>query len=141
MVRIIGNREPLRKEIQEKMAQVEEMTKNNNGMVLNLAVNYGGREEIVRAAQQIAYRIERGEMLPEQVSEEALSKGMYTAGLPDPDIILRPSGELRLSNLLLWQAAYSEFWFSDLCWPDFTPKHMKMVIRDYQKRDRRFGGV
>lgn len=141
VVRIIGNREPLRKEIQEKMAQVEEMTKNNNGMVLNLAVNYGGREEIVRAAQQIAYRIERGEMLPEQVSEEALSKGMYTAELPDPDIILRPSGELRLSNFLLWQAAYSEFWFSDLCWPDFTPKHMKMVIRDYQKRDRRFGGV
>ena len=140
-VRIIGNREPLRPEIREKMAEVEQMTMNNAGMVLNLAVNYGGREEIVSAATRISKDVSEGNIKAEDITEDTFSKYIYTAGLPDPDIILRPSGELRLSNFLLWQAAYSEFWFADMCWPDFTPKHMKKVIYDYQKRDRRFGKV
>ncbi len=141
VVRIIGNREPLREDIKEKMAEVEEMTKNNDGMILNLAVNYGSREEITHAARQIASDIASGVLSPDDIDENMLSDRLYTGGIPDPDIILRPSGELRLSNFLMWQAAYSEFWFADLCWPDFTPKDMKRVIYDFQKRNRRFGGV
>jgi len=141
VVRIIGNREPLRREIQEKMAQVEEMTKNNNGMILNLAVNYGGREEVTNAVKKIAEKAKSGEININDIDQVMVGDYMYTAYLPDPDIILRPSGELRLSNFLLWQAAYSEFWFANMCWPDFTPKHMKRVIYDYQKRNRRFGGI
>ena len=140
-VRVIGNRQPLRKDIQEKMAEVEKMTENNTGMVLNLAVNYGGREEIANAAARIAKDAAAGKVEPGEINEKTLADYMYTAGLPDPDIIMRPSGELRLSNFLLWQAAYSEFWFADMCWPDFTPKHIKQVIHDFQKRDRRFGKV
>lgn len=140
-VRIIGNREPLRPEIREKMAEVEKMTENNTGMVLNLAVNYGGREEIANAAGRISRDVAEGKLKAEEIDEKVFSDYMYTAGLPDPDIIMRPSGELRLSNFLLWQAAYSEFWFADMCWPDFTPKHIKRVIYDFQQRDRRFGKV
>ena len=140
-VRVIGNREPLRPEIQEKIAEVEKMTENNTGMVLNLAVNYGGREEITNAAKRLSEDVSKGKVKPECIDEKAFSNYMYTAGLPDPDIIMRPSGELRLSNFLLWQAAYSEFWFADMCWPDFTPKHIKKVIYDFQQRDRRFGKV
>lgn len=140
-VRVIGNREPLRKDIQEKMAEVEKMTENNTGMVLNLAVNYGGREEIASAASRIAKDAVSGTLDADKITEKTLADYMYTAGLPDPDIIMRPSGELRLSNFLLWQAAYSEFWFADMCWPDFTPKHIKKVIYDFQQRDRRFGKV
>lgn len=141
IVRIIGNRQPLRPEIQEKMAYVEQTTKNNTGMILNLAVNYGGREEITLAATKIARMVKNGEIRVEDIDAQMMSDNMYTANLPDPDIIIRPSGELRLSNFLLWQAAYSEFWYSNMCWPDFTPRHMKRVIADYQKRNRRFGGI
>ena len=140
-VRVIGNREPLRKDIREKMEEVEKMTENNTGMVLNLAVNYGGREEIANAASRIAADAAAGKIDAQAIDEKTVADYMYTAGLPDPDIIMRPSGELRLSNFLLWQAAYSEFWFADMCWPDFTPKHIKRVIYDFQKRDRRFGKV
>ncbi len=141
VVRVIGNRAPLRKDIQEKMAEVEEMTKNNTGMVLNLAVNYGGREEITFAARSIAEEIESGVLHAADIDEKLIAGRLYTGGLPDPDIIIRPSGEFRLSNFLMWQAAYSEFWFDNLCWPDFTPKDMKRVIYDYQQRNRRFGGL
>jgi len=140
-VRVIGNRAPLRKDIQEKMAEVEKMTENNTGMVLNLAVNYGGREEIATAASKMASDAISGKLKADDITEKTVADYMYTAGLPDPDIIMRPSGELRLSNFLLWQAAYSEFWFADMCWPDFTPKHIKKVIYDFQQRDRRFGKV
>lgn len=140
-VRVIGNRSKLRPDIQQKMAEVEKMTENNTGMVLNLAVNYGGREEIVTATKDIVRDVMTGKIKAEEIDEKTLDNYMYTAGLPDPDIIMRPSGELRLSNFLLWQAAYSEFWFADLCWPDFTPKHIKQVIHDFQQRDRRFGKV
>ncbi len=141
VVRIIGNREPLRQDIREKMSEVEEMTKNNDGMILNLAVNYGSREEITTAVKSIATDIENGKLSSGDITEELVTSRLYTGSVPDPDIILRPSGELRLSNFLMWQAAYSEFWFARLCWPDFTPKDMKHVIYDFQKRNRRFGGV
>lgn len=138
-VRIIGNREPLREDIRIKMAEVEEMTKNNTGMILNLAVNYGGREEITAAVKKIADKIKNGEN-PE-ITQQLIDDNLYTGGIEPPDIIIRPSGEQRLSNFLLWQAAYSEFWFDKLCWPDFTPKDMDRAIFDYQQRNRRFGGV
>ena len=110
-------------------------------MILNLAVNYGGREEITHAAHAMALDVKNGILNAEDITENTLESYIYTAGQPSPDIILRPSGELRLSNFMLWQAAYSEFWFSDMCWPDFTPKHMQQVIYDYQQRSRRFGAV
>lgn len=138
-VRIIGNREPLRKDIQEKMTEVEEMTKDNKGMILNLAVNYGGREEITAAVKKIADRIKNGENL--EITQQLIDDNLYTGGIEPPDIIIRPSGEQRLSNFMLWQAAYSEFWFDKLCWPDFTPRDMDRAIFDFQKRNRRFGGI
>ena len=141
VVRVIGDRTMLRPEIQEKMAEVEARTANNDGMILNLAVNYGSREEITQAARRIAQKVKTGEINPEDINEQMLGDNMYTANQPMPDIIIRPSGELRLSNFLMWQAAYSELWFADLCWPDFTPKNMKQAIYDYQSRNRRFGGV
>lgn len=138
-VRIIGNREPLREDIRIKMDEVEKMTENNKGMVLNLAVNYGGREEITAAVKKITDRIKNGENL--EITQRLIDDNLYTGGLEPPDIIIRPSGEQRLSNFLLWQAAYSEFWFDELCWPDFTPKDMDRAIFDFQKRNRRFGGI
>lgn len=141
VVRVIGDRSQLRPEIQEKMAEVEARTANNDGMILNLAVNYGSREEITRAAKKIAEKVKSGEINPDDITDKMMDENMYTANQPMPDIIIRPSGELRLSNFLMWQAAYSELWFADLCWPDFTPKNMKQAIYDYQNRNRRFGGV
>jgi undecaprenyl diphosphate synthase len=116
-------------------------TKNNKGLVLNLALNYGGRNEIIDAVKDmysdlISKKISQGE-----ITEELFSKYMYTSEMPDPDLIIRPSGELRLSNFLLWQSAYSELWFSDINWPDFHEKQLKLAISEYQKRDRRFGKV
>ncbi|MBQ2436856.1 MAG: polyprenyl diphosphate synthase [Acutalibacteraceae bacterium] len=114
---------------------------NKDAMVVNMALNYGGRQEIVHAVQQIAEKVKKGELDPKDISEDDISAGMYTAGLPDPDLIIRPSGELRLSNFLTWQSAYSEFWFDDIAWPDFTPDDLDRAIMDYAKRDRRFGGL
>ena len=140
-VRVIGNRSILRPDIQEKMAEVEKMTENNTGMVLNLAVNYGGREEIVNAAKGIVNDVLSGKLGAEDVDEKAFDDYMYTAGLPDPDIIMRPSGELRLSNFLLWQAAYSEFYVTDVLWPDFGERDFERALQDYANRERRFGQV
>jgi undecaprenyl diphosphate synthase len=109
--------------------------------VLNLAVNYGGRAEIVSAVQKIAQEVKEGTLSVEDITEEALSDRMYTAGLPDPDLLIRPSGDLRISNFLLWQLAYAEFWFTGINWPDFTSEVLLEAILEYQKRDRRFGGL
>ncbi len=141
IIRIIGDRTRLSKKMQKRMAEVEEMTGKNTGMYLNLAVNYGGRDEIVRATKILATKALRGEVAVEEITAEKLSDCMYTYFLPDPDLIIRPSGEMRLSNFLLWQSAYSEFWYSGVCWPDFTDKHLLLAISDYQKRNRRYGGV
>jgi len=108
---------------------------------VNLAVNYGSRLEIVASVRRIAERVARGELKPSDITPADIEQGLYTAGQPDPDLIIRPSGENRLSNFLLWQAAYSEFWFSDVLWPDFTPAHFDMALADFAQRKRRFGGI
>ena len=140
-IRIIGKREGLSDEILEKINIVETATENNSKITMNIALNYGGREDIVNAVRQIAAKVENGEISADSISEEDIQKHLYTHYMPDPDLIIRPSGELRLSNFLMWQSAYSEFWFSDINWPDFTKDDFLKAISDFQKRNRRYGGV
>lgn len=133
----IGDRTPLPDDINELMLSAEKDSENATGLVCHIAVNYGGRDEIVNAVKSIA---EKG-VDAADITEEMISKYLYTADYPDPELIIRPSGELRLSNFLIWQAAYSEFWFSDVLWPDFSAKDLDKAIEDYNNRNRRFGGV
>ena len=123
------------------MAHAEDYTKDRDGIVLNMALNYGGRAEITNAARLVAEDVKNGKINPEDIDENYLGKYMYTADVPEVDLIIRPSGEERLSNFLLWQAAYAEFWYSEINWPDFSEKDMERAIIDYQKRNRRFGKV
>lgn len=118
-----------------------ENTKNNTGLVLNLALNYGGRNEIIRAVKNLYIDIKNNELNEDDITEELFSKYLYTKNMPDPDLIIRPSGEQRLSNFLLWQSAYSEFWYSNIKWPDFTPKDLYKAIFEYEHRNRRFGNI
>lgn len=140
-IRIIGKREGLSEEILEKIKVVEENTKHNSKITMNIAVNYGGREDIVNAVKTIANKVRNGEINPDEITEKHIEENLYTSYMPDPDLIIRPSGELRLSNFLMWQSAYSEFWFSDINWPDFTKDDFLKAISDFQKRNRRYGGV
>lgn len=140
-IRIIGKREELSEEINRKIDIVEENTKENDKITLTIAINYGGREEIVNAAKQLCQKVADGEISTDDINEDMLSKHMYTSFMPDPDFIIRPSGELRLSNFLLWQSAYTEFWYSDICWPDFSESDLHQAVLDFQNRNRRFGGV
>ncbi|MBE7051877.1 MAG: isoprenyl transferase [Ruminococcaceae bacterium] len=140
-VRIIGSKEGLSEEILEKIKIVEDATKNNSAITLNIALNYGGRDEIVKSVKKIAEGVKDGSISVDEIDEKMISDNLYTNYMPDPDFIIRPSGEQRLSNFLLWQSAYSEFWYSDINWPDFTKKDLIRAIVDYQKRNRRFGGV
>ncbi len=141
ILRVIGDRTPLSDKIKAAIDYAEEYTKNNTGLVLNVALNYGGRAEILETAKLVATNLKDGRICEEDISEEYLSSLMYTAGVPELDLIIRPSGELRLSNFLLWQAAYAELWFDDINWPDFSEKDMDRAIISYQNRDRRFGKV
>ncbi len=138
---VIGDRSRLSDKINSAIDYAEDYTKNNTGLRLNVALNYGGRDEITRAAQLLAKEVADGKLSAEEITEEKLSEKMYTAALPEVDLIIRPSGEYRLSNFLLWQAAYAEFWFNNINWPDFSEKHMEQALLDYQKRNRRFGKV
>jgi len=140
-IRVIGDRSALSDEINHEIDVIEDYTKDRDGMVLYLAINYGGRQEIVKAVRELCEQVEAGALAPGDVTEEMLSQRVYTDDVPDVDLIIRPSGELRLSNFLLWQSAYSEFWFSDINWPDFSPRDFTQAILDYQNRNRRFGGV
>ena len=119
------------------MITAENDSANATGLVCHLAINYGGRDEIVNAVRAL---IEKGTPKTE-ITEQLISDFLYTANIPDPDLIIRPSGEYRLSNFLIWQSAYSEFWFSDILWPDFKPKDLDKAIEDFKARNRRFGGV
>ena len=140
-LRFIGDRKGIPEDIQAIMERIENESQYETNVILNLAINYGGRHEIVQGVQEIARKVQLGEILPEDISEEMMSAHLYTRNHPDPDLIIRPSGECRLSNFLTWQSAYSEFWFSNVLWPDFTEENLIEALRDFEKRNRRFGGV
>ncbi len=140
-LRIIGDRSALSDKINQAIDHAIEITESNTGIILNIALNYGGRDEIVRAARLAAADIQNGAITLNDITEDYLSKRMYTSDCPPVDLIIRPSGEQRLSNFLLWQSAYAELWYSDINWPDFSEKDLDRAILDYQKRDRRFGKV
>lgn len=137
----MGDRTVLEPKLQELMNKLERDSACKTGLTINIAINYGGRPEIVRAAQSLAAKAAAGELKPEDITEEALSAQMYTAGQKDPDFILRPSGEKRLSNFMLWQAAYSELVEMDVLWPDFTRDDLDAAIMEFNRRSRRFGGL
>ena len=137
----LGDRTALEPRYQQLMNEIEEGTADRTGMVLNVAVNYGGRQEIVRAAQALARQAAAGQLDPAAIDEQMLAAHLYTAGQKDPDLILRPSGEKRLSNFMLWQAAYAELVEMDVLWPDFTPADLDAAIEEYNRRSRRFGGI
>ena len=140
-VRFIGDITRLSDILQSKIARIEKLNAGKEGLTVNVALNYGGRDEIVHAVKAMAQKVQDGSILPEQITEQMLSDHLYTANQPDPDLIIRPSGEERLSNFLIWQAAYSEFVFMDVLWPDFKPEHLEKAIEIYNQRHRRFGGI
>ncbi len=140
-LRFLGDKSPLAPALRKKMERAERESAGNTGIQVNIAVNYGGRAELVRATRALAQQAAAGQLDPAQITEKMLSDSLYTAGQPDPDLIIRPSGEQRLSNFLIWQAAYSEFVFMDVLWPDFDREHLTAALWEYARRDRRFGGV
>ncbi|MBD5094371.1 MAG: di-trans,poly-cis-decaprenylcistransferase [Subdoligranulum sp.] len=137
----LGDRSVLLPKYQEQMNDIEQKTRGNTGTILNVAVNYGGRQELVRGIRILAQRVLDGQLRPEEIDADAVSGVLYTAGQRDPDFILRPSGEHRLSNFMLWQASYAEFVDMDVLWPDFTRDDLDRAIEEYNTRSRRFGGL
>lgn len=140
-IRFIGKREGLDDDIVRLFETVEKRSSRYDKTYINIAVNYGGREEITHCVREIAERVASGSLKPSDITEDTVSCGLYTAGQPDPDLIIRPSGELRLSNFLIWQSAYSEFWYSDVLWPDFNEDELNRALRDYERRHRRYGAI
>jgi len=140
-LRFIGDLSRFSPEMLEEIESIHKDTEMFDDLHINIAINYGGREDIVHAARVLAEKVKSGEMNAEDITEESFGRELYTGGMPDPDLIIRPSGELRLSNFLLYQGAYSELWFSDIMWPDFSPADLDVAITDYMKRNRRFGGL
>ena len=140
-LRFIGEREKLPKDLLKLIEKAERETAMYDKVIVNVALNYGGRAELTHSVKEIAALVKDGKMSIDDITEQTVSDYLYTAGQPDPDIIVRPSGELRLSNFMTWQSAYSEFWFSDILWPDFTEENVNEILREYQNRNRRFGGV
>lgn len=138
-VNFIGDIERLPEDVKPFLDEAKQKTAMNTGMILNLALSYGGRQEIVRAASRLAAAAVRGEVSPEDITEEMFSSYLFTAGQPDPDLLIRTSGEQRVSNFLLWQIAYAELYVTNILWPDFRRKHLYQALLDYQKRKRRFG--
>lgn len=141
ILKVIGDRSALSDKINKAIDYAEEYTAKNTGLVLNVALNYGGRDEIVKATKHAAAELATGNIKEDDITEEYLCNLMYTKDVPEVDLIIRPSGEYRLSNFMLWQAAYAEFWFDAINWPDFSEKDMERAVLDYQKRNRRFGKV
>ncbi len=141
VLRFIGDMAPLAEDLRQRIADVQERTAGREGITVNIALNYGGRHEIVHAVQQAVSLARQGTLTPEAVDEALVDSLMYTAGQPPVDLIIRPSGEQRISNFLLWQGAYAEFVFMDVLWPDFTPGDLERAIAEFQRRSRRFGGI
>jgi undecaprenyl diphosphate synthase len=138
---VIGQKKRLPVDVQKELDLAIEQTKNNTAMILNLALSYGAREEITRAVRKIVYDAKQEKFFPEDINEDMVSQYLYTDGMPDPDLLIRTSGEMRVSNFLLWQIAYSEFFITETLWPDFTRDEFINILRDYQKRDRRYGKI
>ena len=141
VLRFIGDMAPLAEDLRQRITDVQERTAGREGITVNIALNYGGRHEIVHAVQQAVSLARQGTLTPEAVDEALVDSLMYTAGQPPVDLIIRPSGEQRISNFLLWQGAYAEFVFMDVLWPDFTPGDLDRAIAEFQRRSRRFGGI
>lgn len=140
-VKVIGDIGSMSEDIKKGVKNIEEKTKDGKSMTVQIALNYGGRLEIAEAAKKAALMAVSGKICPDEINSDILSSLMYSPEIPDPDLIIRPSGEYRLSNFLLWESAYSEFWFSDILWPDFKGEDLLRAVYEYQQRSRRFGGV
>lgn len=140
-LRVIGRREGLPESALAKIDETIAMTGQNTGLTLQLAINYGGRQELVDAARTLAGKAQDGTLKPEEIDEDQLAAALYTTGIPDPDLLIRTAGEMRLSNFLLWQLSYAELWVTDVCWPDFDEAKLGEAITAFQRRTRRFGAV
>lgn len=140
-VRIIGERRRLPKDIVELIEHAEDLTQDNKALTLTLALSYGGQQEITHAARSLAKAVERGQLHADAIDEHVFRSFLFTGGMPDPDLIVRTSGEKRISNFLLWQSAYAEFVFMDVLWPDFGAQHLAEAIAEYQRRERRYGAT
>lgn len=138
-MKVLGDLSRLPKAGQAEFGKALEKTAGNDGLTLCIALNYGSRDEILMGVRALAEAAARGELTPEEITEERFGQALYTAGIPDPDLLIRTSGELRISNFLLWQIAYSELWFTETPWPDFTPQELEKALIAYQDRDRRYG--
>lgn len=138
---VIGRREQLPDHVLAEMDENIRVSSTNTGMVLCLAINYSGRTELVDAVRTIADRAKRGELQPADIDEDTISGALYTRGMPDPDLLIRTAGEMRVSNFLLWQISYAELWVTAKCWPDFDEATLREALRDYGQRERRFGGL
>ena len=140
-LRIVGDTSVLSDELLSLIDNTNRISKDNTGIQINVCINYGGRAEIVRAARKLAQRVSDGDIRPEEIDDALFSANLDTAGIPDPDLIIRPSGEIRVSNFMLWESAYSEYYFTPVLWPDFDEEELRRAIADYQGRSRRYGGV
>ncbi len=140
-VRILGDKTQLDPDIQERIASLEESSRSNTGLNLNIALNYGGQDELVYALQQIAKKVQQNSLLPENIQKDTVAEHLYSAGIPDVDLVIRTSGEMRISNFMLWQCAYAEYVFTPVLWPDFTPADFDAAVQEFAARTRRMGGV
>ncbi len=140
-VRVIGDKTRLDEDIRERIAQLEEATKENTGLHFQIAINYGGRDEIRRAVCQVAEKVKSGELDPSQITEAMIEAELDTHGIPDPDLLIRTCNEQRISNFLLWQLAYTEFYFTPVAWPDFSRQELEKAVEAYNRRDRRYGKI
>lgn len=140
-VKILGDKSRLDEDIRKKIEELEIATRKNTGLHFQIALNYGGRDEIIRAVRALSCQVQEGELKPEEITEELFTSRLDTAKIPDPDLLIRTCNELRISNFLLWQLAYSEFYFTDVAWPDFTREELEKAIKAYNSRDRRYGLV
>ncbi len=140
-VKVLGDKSHLDDDIRKRIEELEKATAHNTGLHFQIALNYGGRDEIVRAVKKLACRIEEGSLRSEEITEKLMNESLDTAGIPDPDLLIRTCNELRISNFLLWQLAYTEFYFTDIAWPDFSKEELVKAVEAYNRRDRRYGLV